>query len=64
MEQEEGAVNDYAQRLIQQLEQAIKLVKESGEDCYICEGLDIAKAIVEAGPDADAAETVKKFIED
>jgi len=55
-------MSNYKEILIQQLEQAIKAVEESIEDCYVCEGLDMAKEIVEAGPNTDIVALVKKRI--
>lgn len=50
--------------LLRQLEAAIEIVKKSGEDSYICDGLSIAKDIVGAGPDADVHELMQGILDE
>ncbi len=56
-------MNDYKNRLIKQLKDAISEINSVGEDCCICDGLNLAIEIVESGDDADAREIIRKYVE-
>lgn len=49
--------------LIHQLQEAIEVVREMGEDSFICDGLRISVKIVEAGPNADAKSVVREILD-
>ena len=57
-------INDHEKEtLIHQLQEAIEVVREMGEDSFICDGLRIAVKIVEAGPNADAKSVAREILE-
>ena len=45
------------------LKDAISEINSVGEDCCICDGLNLAIEIVESGDDADAREIIRKYVE-
>ena len=56
-------MSDWKEELLRRFEEAKDAVRRSGEDRYVCDGLELAKEIVKAGNDAAIDKLVKDFFD-